>query len=252
MKKFLGIFFSLFVFYHVNACDDASFGITNETDNGNGTYTFSYNFCAEFNGLEGSPDWWNLVFSGGTFTTVSGFTPSSVSTTSGDIYNGTLLSGNTEIRWNTSSTFIAHSGSTLCYTGTITTNGRPTTINISYHDTYGGSCDVVYNISSPPASCTIDNVTIGTQSTCNTSNNTYTQDVQISFTNPPASGTLDVNGQSFPIGTSPQTVTLTGLAADGNIVNFTAAFSGIRGVPAQAPSRLLPLVAHLPPVVSML
>jgi hypothetical protein len=55
--------------------------------------------------------------------------------------------------------------------------------------------------------------------------NNYTQQVTVTYVNPPASGTLNVNGQSFAITTSPQTVTLTGLNANGATVNVTAAFS---------------------------
>lgn len=73
--------------------------------------------------------------------------------------------------------------------------------------------------------CGITDVSAGTQSACNPANNTYTQQVTVTYANPPASGTLNVNGQSFTITASPQTVTLTGLNADGQQVNVTAVFS---------------------------
>jgi gliding motility-associated-like protein len=54
--------------------------------------------------------------------------------------------------------------------------------------------------------------------------NEYTQEVTVTFTNPPATGDLVVNGQTFAIGTSPQTVVLTGLTSDGLSVDVTANF----------------------------
>ncbi|MDH3712203.1 MAG: hypothetical protein OER04_20110, partial [Cyclobacteriaceae bacterium] len=73
--------------------------------------------------------------------------------------------------------------------------------------------------------CSISVLTAGTQSACDPGTNTYTQEVTVTYENAPATGTLDVNGQSFTITTSPQTVTLTGLAADGAAVDVTASFS---------------------------
>lgn len=75
------------------------------------------------------------------------------------------------------------------------------------------------------AACAISAVTAGTQSACNATNDTYTQGVIVTFTNAPSTGTLVVNNQTFTIGISPQTVTLTNLTANGNAVNVTASFS---------------------------
>jgi len=75
----------------------------------------------------------------------------------------------------------------------------------------------------PP--CSLDAITAGAQTACDPGTNNYTQEVTITYTNPPASGTLEVNGQPFPILSSPQTVTLTGLNADGNAVDVLANFS---------------------------
>ncbi|BAO77309.1 PQQ-dependent sugar dehydrogenase [Winogradskyella sp. PG-2] len=72
---------------------------------------------------------------------------------------------------------------------------------------------------------TIDNITAGTQTGCDNNDNTYTQDVTITYTNAPLTGSLVVNGQSFPITTSPQTVTLTGLNSDGLDVEVEAEFT---------------------------
>ncbi|NJL74738.1 MAG: hypothetical protein HC892_06580 [Saprospiraceae bacterium] len=75
--------------------------------------------------------------------------------------------------------------------------------------------------------CSITNITAGTQTACVPASNTYTQQVTVTFSNPPASGNLVVNGQSFTIGTSPRTVTLTGLTSNGLPVNTTASFSAL-------------------------
>ena len=75
------------------------------------------------------------------------------------------------------------------------------------------------------SNCPITTITPGTQGACNDSNDTYSQDLIVEYVDPPTTGTLVVNGQSFAIGTSPQTVTLTGLTADGLDVDVIAAFS---------------------------
>ncbi|MDB9782482.1 PQQ-dependent sugar dehydrogenase [Winogradskyella sp.] len=77
----------------------------------------------------------------------------------------------------------------------------------------------------PPTDCIIGSVSAGNQSLCNEGNNSYSQDVIINYINAPQTGNLNVNGQIFPITTSPQTVTLIGLASDGIGVNVTAFFT---------------------------
>ena len=77
----------------------------------------------------------------------------------------------------------------------------------------------------PCASCSISGLSAGSQTPCDGADNTYTQEVIVSYSGAPASGTLQINGQSFPITGSPQTVTLTGLISDGSSVDVTASFS---------------------------
>ncbi|WP_400078679.1 PQQ-dependent sugar dehydrogenase [Winogradskyella sp. R77965] len=72
---------------------------------------------------------------------------------------------------------------------------------------------------------TITSITAGSQSSCNPSDNTYSQDLIISYTNPPETGMLLVNGQTFSITNSPQTITLTGLDSDGLDVEVQAEFT---------------------------
>jgi hypothetical protein len=85
-----------------------------------------------------------------------------------------------------------------------------------------GDFGTVSNICFVIPPCDIS-VAVGQQGACD--DDEYTQDLIVTYSNEPATGTLDINGQSFPIGTSPQTVTLTNLPADGNPVNVFATFS---------------------------
>ena len=78
---------------------------------------------------------------------------------------------------------------------------------------------------SAATNCAITNLEALIQTSCVESSNSYTQQVRVTYNDPPASGNLIVNNQSFAISSSPQTVTLTGLAADGASVNVTASFS---------------------------
>src|SRR5262249_4464775 len=73
--------------------------------------------------------------------------------------------------------------------------------------------------------CAISDLAAGTQTACNPATNTYTQVVVVTFANPPPTANLAGSGHNFPIGTTPQIATLTGLAADGAAVNVTANFS---------------------------
>ncbi|WP_027003730.1 M43 family zinc metalloprotease [Hugenholtzia roseola] len=82
-----------------------------------------------------------------------------------------------------------------------------------------------YSIIINGAACAITALSAGTQTACNAGDNTYTQQVTVTFSNAPVAGNLLVNGQSFAIGASPQTVTLTGLVSNGAAVNVTASFS---------------------------
>ena len=77
--------------------------------------------------------------------------------------------------------------------------------------------------------CAITGISAGDQSACEPMTNTYSQDVIISYTKAPETGTLDLNGQSFAITGSPQNITLTNLTADGTSVDVSAMFSAEAG-----------------------
>ena len=73
--------------------------------------------------------------------------------------------------------------------------------------------------------CIISNLTAGTQTPCDSLTNEYTQDIIITYTNAPSSGSLSVNGQMFSVTTSPQTITLSNLISDANPVDVDAFFT---------------------------
>ncbi len=106
-------------------------------------------------------------------------------------------------------------------------DGNPVNVTASFSADAACSFSTIALFDAPEnCQCSLDDIQAGAlASPCNSTTNTYDQDVIIFYTNPPSFGTLDVNGQSFAITSSPQTVTLTGLVADGNIVNVTASFS---------------------------
>lgn len=73
--------------------------------------------------------------------------------------------------------------------------------------------------------CDISSVSLGAQSACDTTSMLYSQDLIVTYVNAPATGTLDVNGQSFAITGSPQTVSLSNLVSNGLPVNLSVSFS---------------------------
>ena len=77
----------------------------------------------------------------------------------------------------------------------------------------------------PTNACSLLSVVYLGDTGCNPANGTYDVDFELSYTNAPTNGMIDVNGQAFPIVASPQTVTLTALPADGLPVDVTAFFT---------------------------
>lgn len=145
-------------------------------------------------------------------------------------YSGAPSSGNLVV--NGQNFPIQTSGSNGNVTQQVTltnliSNGAAVTINASFPGS-GTSCTYTEaNVFNAPAACTcnIAGITVGTQTPCDPATNTYTQAITVAYSNPPASGSLVVNGQNFPITTSPQTVTWTNLPANGAPVNASVSFS---------------------------
>jgi len=81
-----------------------------------------------------------------------------------------------------------------------------------------------------PAVCGIANVIPGDKSNCGSG--TYDQDLIVYYEFPPEEGMLVVNDHQFEATSSPQTVTLTGLPADGQTHDVTAYFIDVQGCSA--------------------
>ncbi len=107
-----------------------------------------------------------------------------------------------------------------------TSNANPSVCGDSISGIIG--LDNITAITQIPA-CSITALTSGTQSLCNPATNTYTQDIKITYKDPPATGMLDINGQLFDIDRSSSSITtthtLTNLTANGQTVNVTAFFT---------------------------
>ena len=121
--------------------------------------------------------------------------------------------------------FITQIYNTNEYEGNVMITGDPdwSSNGVFYNEELVHNCDS--NDTPQPELCNIISMSAGTQTDCVPSSNTYTQEVIVTYDNNPETGTLDINGQYFPITSSPQTVILTGLTADGNPVDVTAVFS---------------------------
>ncbi|MEM7101948.1 MAG: T9SS type A sorting domain-containing protein [Bacteroidota bacterium] len=91
----------------------------------------------------------------------------------------------------------------------------PTTLFIRTWSAGNTSADEgTYEICAYELNCQITSVTAGAQSGCNPVDQTYTQEVIITYSGVSAAGDLFVNGELFPVTGSPQTVLLTGLPAN--------------------------------------
>jgi len=110
----------------------------------------------------------------------------------------------------------------------LTSNGLA--VNVTAFFSANTACTYTENsVFTAPANCqsvcTISDVAPGAQTPCVNTTNNYTQQVIVTYSTPPATGSLNVNGQTFAITSSPQTVTLTNLTSNGLAVNVTAAFT---------------------------
>ncbi len=128
---------------------------------------------------------------------------------------------------------ITSSPQTVTLTG-LTADGLDVDITAFFTDDTGCTLTESAAFTSPAncaTGCSIISVNAGTTSSCNFDgvNAVYDQDIEVTYVNPPATATLDVTiagmTQNFAVTTSPQTVTLTGLPADGNSTDVTVGFS---------------------------
>jgi hypothetical protein len=141
---FFILVFSSFVHYSY-ACDKSSASIVSATNNGNGTFTYVFNVCREYHGLEGNPDILQFAFNcsaapipAGQRVTVSTFSPASYSTSGGDVYTGSKSNGS--VTYNNSSFSIVSAVSVLCSNFTITISGYATSVNVMTNDYPSAPC----------------------------------------------------------------------------------------------------------------
>ena len=88
--------------------------------------------------------------------------------------------------------------------------------------------------STPP--CDISQVFAGTQTSCAPSSNLFSQELLVFYSNAPGSGSLVINGQSFPITGSPQVMTLTNLNSTGLPIDVDISFSADNACSLSSPS----------------
>ncbi|OUT70508.1 MAG: hypothetical protein CBB76_05870, partial [Crocinitomicaceae bacterium TMED16] len=104
-----------------------------------------------------------------------------------------------------------------------------TTYILEVRFTVPSGCDLVDHCESYyyPEICQITDVS-GSVMNCNPVDNTYSAEVTVTYSANPENGTLEISmpdTQSFAITSSPQTVVINGLIADGQSVDVNAAFS---------------------------
>jgi hypothetical protein len=230
------------------ACDDSSINIVSQTTNPDGSITYVLDLEFDLGGLDPTHYGFTLEFlsSQNTPSVVAGGFDATLDNTdlsSGNISAMTGLIGNDVNSVASDGDWVQYDNRTdvLSYeyggfggaasndytvTLSVTVMGCVESINFD-SNTNAGNVACVYNASTGVncATCSITALALGVQTACDPVTNTYTQQVIVTYTNEPGTGTLAVNGQSFAITASPQTVTLVGLVADGNPVNTTAVFS---------------------------
>jgi hypothetical protein len=238
------------------ACHNSSIDNVVAVNNGNGTTTYTIDLSVDVGSLDGRSLGFALVFasSAGTPSVLSSpaFTPTLSRSGYNDLrgYTGTAIgSGMGASATNYFDNRYGNRGDVLTYETdddfwgfgstdytrqvTVTIQGCVETITLDADFRTTGSatpagsllCLKVHNTVQVCTVCSFLALTAGAQTPCVSPANTYAQELTLTYTNEPASGTLDVNGQSFIITSSPQTVTLVGLLADANPVTVTAVFS---------------------------
>ncbi len=113
----------------------------------------------------------------------------------------------------------------------ITANGLPCTITAVY--SADPACTQSINYTAPTCPCNMDNLFVNIGA-CDGVTNTYSVDVDLDFSSPPAGGvlTVDVCGSIqtfFPPFTSPMTISYTGMPVGVGTCNVTCTFSASPG-----------------------
>jgi len=233
------------------ACDNSTITIISQITNADGTITYNIDLGIDHGGLDATYYGYVLEFNSSLNTPtviIGGAYPTTNSVAPGDITCGNLtetfqaLTGNDINSLNVDSDWNQFMGLTnvlsyetgalfgaitndICIPIQVTVSGCVEEI-VFHANANSGAAACVYTISTGQscATCDITNMS-ATQGPCDPTTNTYSAEITVTYSNAPGSGTLDVNGQSFSITASPQTVTLTGLVSDGNPFDVIANFS---------------------------
>ena len=247
MKKIVLFLLLNFSYFASFACNNSAITIVSQTTNPDGSITYVLNLDIDLGFADATHYGFTLEFlsSQNTATVVAGgFDPTlnNSDLTSGSISAMTGLIGGdvnsvasdgdwasydnrTDVLSYEYGGFGGAASSDYSLTISVTVSGCVETINFD-SNTNAGNPACIYTAATGQ-NCALCSITaaLGTQTPCVPATGQYTQEVIVTYANEPGSGTIDVNGQSFAITGSPQTVTLTGLTADGAAVATTAAFS---------------------------
>ena len=243
--------FILFLTSRVFSCDNSTITITGQVTNPDGSITYTLDLGIDHGGLDATYYGYVLEFNSSLNTPaviIGGAFPTTSSVATGDVTCGNLteifqaLTGNDINSLNGDSDWNQFMGLTnvvsyetgalfgaitndICVPIQVTVLGCVEEI-VFHANANSGAAACVYTVSTGQSCATCDIISLSAiPGACNPLTNTYSADITVNYTNNPSTGTLDVNGQSFAITASPQTITLTGLISDGNPVNVTANFS---------------------------
>jgi len=247
MKRILITVLLTLIYLSSYACHNSSFSIVSQTTNADGSITYVLNLDIDigsfdsfygvalvFNSSQNTPVVMpggfdplitNADLTSGTTDPLTGLIGADVNSVVGDGDWAQYDNRTDVLSYEWGGIFTAAS-SDLILTTSVTVMGCVESISFDGGvNAASAQCISTLNTGQNCALCSITALGLGTQTVCDPVTNTYTQEIVVTYTNEPTTGTLDVNGQSFAITSSPQTVTLTGLLADGNPVNTTAVFS---------------------------
>ena len=229
------------------ACDNSNISLLNATTNPDGSVTYTLNLTTELGGLDATfygfalefissqntpavtafpPTLTNANMSSGNLTeTLFGLTGNAINSVVGD-GNWNQYMGDVNVLSYEDGSIFGAASNDITWTMSVTVMGCVEQINFN-SSVNSGSAACIKSVSTGVscALCSIAGITTGLQTPCDGGTNTYSQILTLTYTNPPGSGSLQVNGQSFAITGSPQQVLLSGLPADGNAVNVNAQFT---------------------------
>lgn len=243
--------FILFLTSRVFSCDNSTITITGQVTNPDGSITYTLDLGIDHGGLDATYYGYVLEFNSSLNTPaviIGGAFPTTSSVATGDVTCGNLteifqaLTGNDINSLNGDSDWNQFMGLTnvvsyetgalfgaitndICVPIQVTVLGCVEEI-VFHANANSGAAACVYTVSTGQSCATCDIISLSAiPGVCDPLTNAYSADITVTYSNDPGTGTLDVNGQSFAITASPQTITLTGLISDGNPVNVTANFS---------------------------